>query len=69
MGKQTWTLTDIPIRQGIDLERWDEMSWGAKHRHIAYQHALDTMQAWETMGDKERREAIARWRTQRAKED
>jgi hypothetical protein len=58
----------VPIKQGIDLERWGEIGWEAKHAHIAYQRALDTMQAWEMLGSKGRTEAIMVWKARRRRD-
>jgi hypothetical protein len=61
-------MTDVPIKQGIDLERWNELGWQERHTHIAYQRALDTMQAWEMLGKKGRTEAIMTWRARKERD-
>ena len=46
-GSRSFEIAAARASAGIDPDRWDELSWQARSKIIAFHRAQNTMESWE----------------------
>ena len=54
----SYTIEDTKARCNLTDEQWDGLTWMERSRKIARLRASDTMQAWDSLSDEDKR----KWR-------
>jgi len=54
----SYTIEDAIHRSNLSPKEWDKFDWYERARRIAYLRAVDTMQAWESIPDEDKK----KWR-------